>query len=52
MDALQQLNLAAPLAATYGDIEEMLLCHIAEQLAGNPDMLINATSKWRILMLA
>lgn len=52
MDALQQLNLAAPIANTYGDVENMLLCHIAEQLAANPDTLINATSEWRIKMLA
>lgn len=52
MDALDQLNLAAPIVGTYSEIEETILCHIAEQLAANPDTLINATSEWRIKMLA
>lgn len=52
MDALDQLNLAAPLVSTYAEVEETILCHIAEQLAANPDTLINATSEWRIKMLA
>ena len=52
MNSLQALNLAAPMADTYNRLEEMLLCHIAEQLAANPDTLINATSQWRIKMLA
>lgn len=52
MDALEQLNLAAPIVSTYSEIEETILCHIAEQLAANPDTLINATSEWRIKMLA
>ena len=52
MNSLQALNLAAPMADTYNRLEEMLLCHIAEQLAANPDTLINATSKWRIKMLS
>ncbi len=52
MDALEQLNLAAPIVSTYTEIEETILCHIAEQLAANPDTLINATSEWRIKMLA
>ena len=52
MNALEQLNLAAPIVSTYTEIEETILCHIAEQLAANPDTLINATSEWRIKMLA
>lgn len=52
MDAMEQLNLAAPIVSTYTEIEETILCHIAEQLAANPDTLINATSEWRIKMLA
>lgn len=52
MDALEQLNLAAPIVSTYTEIEETILCHIAEQLAANPDTMINATSEWRIKMLA
>lgn len=52
MDALEQLNLAAPIVSTYAEIEEAILCHIAEQLAANPDTMINATSEWRIKMLA
>ena len=52
MNSLKALNLAAPMADTYNRLEEMLLCHIAEQLAANPDTLINATSQWRIKMLA
>lgn len=52
MDALDQLNLAAPIVGTYSEIEETILCHIAEQLAANPDTLVNATSEWRIKMLA
>lgn len=52
MNALEQLNLAAPVVSTYTEIEETILCHIAEQLAANPDTLINATSEWRIKMLA
>lgn len=52
MDSLEQLNLAAPIVSTYTEIEETILCHIAEQLAANPDTLINATSEWRIKMLA
>lgn len=52
MNSLEQLNLAAPIIGTYSEIEETILCHIAEQLAANPDMLINATSEWRIKMLA
>lgn len=52
MNALEQLNLAAPIVSTYTEIEETILCHIAEQLAANPDTLINATSEWQIKMLA
>lgn len=52
MDALEQLNLAAPIVSTYSEVEETILCHIVEQLAANPDTLINATSEWRIKMLA
>lgn len=52
MDALEALNLAAPVADTYNELEAMLLRHIAEQLAANPDTLVNATSEWRIKMLA
>ena len=52
MDPLDQLNLAAPIVNTYTEIEETILCHIAEQLAANPDTMINATSEWRIKMLA
>lgn len=52
MNALEQLNLAAPIVSTYTEIEETILCHITEQLAANPDTLINATSEWRIKMLA
>ncbi|MCM1055875.1 MAG: phage minor capsid protein, partial [Bacteroides sp.] len=52
MDALEQLNLAAPIVSTYNEIEETILCHIAEQLAADPDAMINATSEWRIKMLA
>lgn len=52
MDALEQLNLAAPIVSTYAEIEETILCHIAEQFAANSVTLINATSEWRIKMLA
>ena len=52
MEPLEQLNLAAPIVSTYTEIEETILCHIAEQLAANSDTLINATSEWRIKMLA
>jgi len=52
MDALEQLNLAAPIVSTYTEIEETILCHISEQLAANPDTMIDATSEWRIKMLA
>lgn len=52
MDALNALNYAAPVAEIYHEVEERLLCHIAEQLSANPDTLINATSEWRIKMLA
>lgn len=52
MEPLEQLNLAAPIVSTYTEIEEIILCHIAEQLAANSDTLINATSEWRIKMLA
>lgn len=52
MDPLEQLNLAAPIVNTYSEVEETILCHIAQQLAANPDTLINATSEWRIKMLA
>ena len=52
MDSLDALNLAAPIADTYNELEAMLLSHIAEQLAANPDTLINATSEWRIKLLA
>ncbi|MCM1335627.1 MAG: phage minor capsid protein [Bacteroides sp.] len=52
MDALNALNYAAPIAEIYHEVEERLLCHIAEQLSANPDTLINATSEWRIKMLA
>lgn len=52
MDSLDALNLAAPIADTYSELEAMLLSHIAEQLAANPDTLINATSEWRIKLLA
>lgn len=52
MDALQQLNLAAPITDTYTQIEQMIICRIAEQIAGNPQGLINNSSEWRIQMLA
>lgn len=52
MDALQQLNLAAPITDTYTRIESMIIMHIAEQIAGNPQGLINNSSEWRIQMLA
>lgn len=52
MEPLEQLNLAAPIVSTYTEIEETILCHIAGQLAANPDTLINATSEWQIKMLA
>lgn len=52
MDALQQLNLAAPITDTYTAIEQAIICRIAEQIAGNPQGLINNSSEWRIQMLA
>lgn len=52
MDALQQLNLAAPITDTYTRIESMIIMHIAQQIAGNPQGLINNSSEWRIQMLA
>ncbi len=52
MDALEQLNLAAPVADTYNEVEAALISHIARQLTANPDTLINATSEWRLQMLA
>ncbi len=52
MDALEQLNLAAPIAEIYSEVEVALINHIARQLTANPDTMINATSEWRILMLA
>ena len=52
MDALQQLNLAAPITDTYTRIESMIIMRIAEQIAGNPQGLINNSSEWRIQMLA
>lgn len=52
MDALQQLNLAAPITDTYMMIESMIIQRIAAQIAGNPQGLINNSSEWRIQMLA
>ena len=52
MDALEQLNLATPIAETYSEVETALINHIARQLTANPDTMINATSEWRIQMLA
>lgn len=52
MDALEQLNLAAPIAEIYSEVEVALINHIARQLTANPDTLINATSEWRLQMLA
>ncbi|MBQ8904358.1 MAG: hypothetical protein IJY73_08770, partial [Oscillospiraceae bacterium] len=52
MDALEQLNLAAPIVDIYLDVESAIINHIARQLTANPDTMINATSEWRILMLA
>ncbi|MGN0656570.1 MAG: phage minor capsid protein, partial [Ruminiclostridium sp.] len=52
MDALEQLNLAAAITDTYTAVEAAIIRHIAEQLAANPDTLINSASEWRIQMLA
>lgn len=52
MDALEQLNLAAPIVDIYLEVESAIINHIARQLTANPDTMINATSEWRILMLA
>lgn len=52
MNALEQLNLAAPITDTYTAVESMIIAKIAEQIAGNPQGLINNSSQWRIQMLA
>ncbi len=52
MDALQQLNIAAPVADIFGKLEYDIIVAIARQLSKNPDKLINHTSEWRIQMLA
>lgn len=52
MDALQQLNIAAPIADIYNKLEYDIIIAIARQLSMNPDKLINHTSEWRIQMLA
>ena len=52
MDALQQLNIAAPVADVFGKIEYDIIMAIARQLSRNPEQLINHTSEWRIQMLA
>ncbi len=52
MNALEQLNLAAPIADIYSEVEALLINHIARQLTANPETLINATSEWRLQMLA
>ncbi len=52
MDALEQLNLAAAITDIYSEVETALICHIARQLAANPDTLINSSSEWRLQMLA
>ena len=52
MDALQQLNIAAPVADIFNRLEYDIIIAIARQLSMNPDKLINHTSEWRIQMLA
>lgn len=52
INALKALNLSVALANTYMALEDVLLIHIAEQLATNKDTLINSSSKGRIAMLA
>ena len=52
MTALEALNLAAPLADTYTEVEQRLLVKIARQLTLNDTHDLNEVSKWQIKQLA
>ncbi len=52
MTALEALNLAAPLADTYTEVEQRLLVKIARQLTLNDTHSLNEVSKWQIKQLA
>lgn len=52
MTALEALNLAAPIADVYMDVEERLLVRIARQLSLNDDHQLNEVSKWQLKQLA
>ncbi|MBP1544760.1 MAG: hypothetical protein J6A16_11755, partial [Oscillospiraceae bacterium] len=51
MTALEALNLAAPLADTYMEVEQRLLVKIAQQLTLNDTHSLNEVSKWQIKQL-
>lgn len=51
MTALEALNLAAPLADTYTEVEQRLLVKIARQLTLNDTHDLNEVSKWQIKQL-
>lgn len=52
MTALEALNLAAPLADTYSEVERRLLVRIARQISLNDDHQLNEASKWQLKQLA
>lgn len=52
MTVLEALNLAAPLADTYNEVERRLLVRIARQLSLNDEHALNEVSKWQIKQLA
>ena len=52
MTALEALNLAAPLADTYNEVERRLLVRIARQISLNDDHQLNEASKWQLKQLA
>ncbi len=52
MTALEALNMAAPLADTYSEVEQRLLVAIARQLTLNDTHDLNEVSKWQIKQLA
>ena len=52
MTALEALNLAAPIADVYMDVEERLLVRIARQISLNDDHQLNEVSRWQLKQLA
>lgn len=52
MTALEALNLAAPIADVYMDVEERLLVRIARQISLNDGHQLNEVSRWQLKQLA